>query len=368
MKYQTVLLKPASSLCNMRCKYCFYSEVSTQRKTASHGIMTRETVKAVIDSIFKELSDGDEVSFAFQGGEPTLAGLSFFKDFVSIVQSRRSGVFVNFSMQTNGLLLDELWCEFLSKNKFLTGLSLDGDYHDNNRIDASGCGTFNRVLKSMQLLDKYKVEYNILCVLTNRSARYPQKMWNFILKHNIKYIQFIPCLSDLNRELSPAALKPDRFASFYTELFSFWKKEFMSGNYISVKLFDDLFNLLIKKAVTACGFTGSCPTQIVVESDGSVYPCDFYSLDYWRLGNIKNQTISALKQTEKAKEFSSRDREEETLCISCKYIKICGGGCPKMKSNMYIGDNKAFCGYKAFLDNSRYKIEEVITLLSALKG
>ena len=168
MKQITVLIKPASSLCNMRCAYCFYSDVSASRENPSFGIMKKETAETIIEHIFIDLAPGDAITFAFQGGEPTLAGLDFFKFFTAAVDKRSAGVKVNYALQTNGLLLNEEFTGFLKDSGFLTGLSLDGPaaLHNQNRADAGGGGTFGKVIRAKRLLDAIKAPYNVLAALT----------------------------------------------------------------------------------------------------------------------------------------------------------------------------------------------------------
>lgn len=357
------LIKPASSLCNMRCKYCFYADVSNQREIKSYGIMQSIITEKLIDSVFSELLKGDEVLFAFQGGEPTLAGLDYFIHFTAYVKANiESGIKVQYSLQTNGLLLDDSWCSFLAQNNFLVGLSLDGSlaFHDENRIDANGKGSWRRITAAKACLEKHKVEYNILWVLTNNIARYPQKVWNFLCEHDIKFVQFIPCLSNLDSdEISPYALLPKRFASFYVQLFRYWAQALYNGQYRSIKLFDDICNLLKRNAVTACGFTGKCQIQYVIEADGSVFPCDFYVLDKWKMGNIAQLTPSQLKANICCDDFLKRKRTFGKVCETCPYIKLCGGGCPRMAQNMYLYNNDSLCGYQELLQSCGTELQAI---------
>lgn len=357
MKNISVLIKPASSLCNMRCHYCFYADITARRNVKSYGIMKTETAENLIKNILVDSEDFGQVTFAFQGGEPTLAGLSFFEFFVQVVQAEVKAlnrkVNINYAFQTNGLVLNDEWCEFFKKNRFLVGLSLDGNatMHNENRVDAKGKGTYSRIMAAKQCLEKHSVEYNILWVLTSQHARYPQKVWNFLIKNSIKYVQFIPCLSELNsEERTIEALTPERFAKFYIGLFQQWKSEMAKGNYISVKFFDDLFNLLMDKTVTACGLTGHCQQHFVVEADGSVYPCDFYTLDSWRVGDFNDQTVGEIATTAHMKSFTTREKNISTKCGSCTWVNMCGGGCPRMKDNMYLTKNEKYCGYEEFLN------------------
>ncbi len=202
MRQFSVMIKPASALCNMRCKYCFYHNVTSLREVYSFGIMKSETMELMLENILKDLEDGDYVTFAFQGGEPTLAGISYFEKFVQIVGTWQKNINVSYAIQTNGINLDENWAKFLHNNNFLVGLSLDllQDQHNKVRIDDKGDGTWKKVAGIIDLMRVNKVEFNVLCTLTNGIARYPKKVWNQILKLDLKYVQFTPCLDDLSGE------------------------------------------------------------------------------------------------------------------------------------------------------------------------
>ncbi len=361
MARYSFLIKPASSLCNLRCRYCFYADVSRRREIPSYGVMKKDVTERLVQRVYEELKDGDEVSFLFQGGEPTVAGLSYFEDFAAQVKKQEKKVQVHYGLQTNGILLDEKWCAFLRENHFLVGLSLDGaaQFHDENRVDAEGKGTWKRVINAKALLEKAQVPYNILWVLTESTARHPEQVWKFLLSEKISFVQFIPCLKELGEEApEPWALSPKRFASFYTRLFRLWSEAFLKGNYVSVKFFDDVLGLLAYRRVTACGLTGNCQNQFVVEADGSVYPCDFFVLDRWKLGSFLENSVKELKGSQKAREFISREKGDRSACEGCPYENFCHGGCARMYESLF--DNRTgFCGYREFLTQCREPLERV---------
>ncbi len=351
LKQLTILLKPASSLCNLRCKYCFYADVSQQREIISCGIMEEATVDAILKNLAIVLEPGDRMRFLFQGGEPTLAGLSFFQRFVDKVSAWDANIEVSYSLQTNGILLDEEWCRFLKDNDFLVGVSWDilPDCHDAVRVDATGRGTNSKVLDCIALLDRFGVEYNVLCTLTGAVARHPRQVWKQLCKWDIDYVQFTPCIDEIHME-SPYALTPKRFASFYIQLFDLWYEDYKNGKFRSVKLFDDVVNLLVFGRPTACGMNGSCQPQMVVEADGSVYPCDFYCLDEYKLGNLKEQSPMELLSCEKIKAFLNRSHESPKLCETCHYRKFCGGNCKRMQKEICCFGDDTYCGYREFLE------------------
>jgi len=354
MREFAVMLKPASSLCNLRCKYCFYADIAEAREVRSFGIMSQETTKKVLDNIQKDLVAGDHITLSFQGGEPTLAGLPYFQAFVQIVKTWNPGIKVSYALQTNATLLDDDWCRFLAENHFLVGISLDmlPACHNAQRPDASQQGTFSRVMAAKKLLDQYKVEYNVLCTLTNELARHPTQIWKQIQQQDLRYVQFTPCMSELNTDTpSVYALTPKRFASFYTQLFPLWLDALKKNNYYSIKLFDDLVNLLALGRPTACGIDGHCRPQIIVEADGSVYPCDFYATDEYKIGSLTESSLLELFRSPNVATFLNRPHPQPALCANCRYYRICHGNCKRMQENICLQPNDSYCGYQAFLDS-----------------
>ncbi len=355
VKNISIMIKPASSACNLRCKYCFYADLAGKRDTFSFGKMSEDTVDKILGNIHKSLDSGDRVTFAFQGGEPTLVGLSWFKSFVEKVKLWNDNINIEYALQTNGTLLDDEWCLFLAKNSFLVGISIDAmsKCHNNCRVDIDGKDTYKQVLDKVRLMRKYGVEFNVLCTLTSEIAQHPQQVWNWIYQNKFQYVQFTPCLDELgSTKNSVYALKPQKFANFYKQIFKLWLKDFKQGKYRSIKLFDDIVNLLAYRVPTACGITGRCQCQMVIESDGSAYPCDFYCLDKYRLGSVCEKTVIELIESQTANDFVHRPKERAKLCGECKYRNFCGGGCHRMQREVYCAPEDNFCGYRTFLDES----------------
>jgi len=351
----------------MRCKYCFYADVSSLRSVKSFGLMTEETTKRVVDNIFGGLEPGDRVVLAFQGGEPTLAGLDYFRLVEAETAPHRArGVRIEYALQTNGLVLDGEWCRFLHEQNYLVGLSLDGPalYHDANRVDARGKGTFRRVLAAKQEMDRQHVEYNVLMVLTNELARHPRQIWRFMEEQKLQYVQFTPCMGPLEEGGGEGyALTPRRYAGFYTALFDLWYQEYCRGHYISVKLFDDLVNLLAFGECNACGLLGRCQPQLIVEADGGVYPCDFYVLDRYRIGNLAEQPLEEICDSPVIGEFLRRPGPELSLCGSCPYQGICGGGCRRMRGEVFYTPGAEECGHRLFLDGCIARMQQIAAAL-----
>ena len=352
----------------MRCKYCFYADVADARAVRSFGIMSDETADKMLTKIASELDDGDSVAFAFQGGEPTLAGLAFFRHFVDTVAAWKK-LRVSYALQTNGLSLNEEWCAFLREHHFLVGLSLDilQDSHDAARVDARGVGTYRRVCDAMKLLKNNGVDFNVLCTLTNDVARHPKQVWNQLVRLEIDYVQFTPCLGDLDGTPSPYAVTPERFASFYKQLFALWYADFCAGKRRSVKLFDDVVNQLVLGVPTGCGMDGVCRAQLVVEADGGTYPCDFYCLDAYRMGNIAEESVSELLNSEGVRAFLARAHTTPTLCAACPYVRFCGGNCKRMQSGICCSPDATYCGYRDFLDTCGSTLAELAQRIKRTK-
>lgn len=371
MKNLSVMIKPASSACNLRCQYCFYADVASHRQVPSFGRMSQETMEKMLENIRRDLAPGDCVCFGFQGGEPTLAGLPYFQAFVEAVGKWDSRIRIAYCLQTNGILLDDSWCAFLKEYNFLVGISLDvlPDCHNEARVDREGQGTYNAVVDAVRLLQKHGVEFNILCTLTNQIARHPARVWKQIRQLDISYIQFIPCLGDLECPgASPWALTPKRFASFYTQLFRLWEDDYRKGQYRSVKLFDDIVNLLAFGVPTACGIDGFCRPQLVVEADGSTYPCDFYCLDGYKTGNLTSDTLRAIYESPVNQKFVHRPYTQPQLCGSCPYAAFCGGGCERMQRSVCCGLEDSACGYRMFLDAAFLSLKGIAWEQRARRG
>jgi len=356
-----ILIKPASSLCNMRCKYCFYADVSENRETRSYGMMTLDTLEQLVKRTFAYATG--YAGFAFQGGEPTLVGLDFYKKLLELQETYNTKhIRVFNSIQTNGYAIDAEWAEFFAKHQFLVGLSMDGtkEAHDSLRLDASGNGTFDRIRKTAELFAKKGVQFNILCVVNNFVARYPQKVYEQLKKY--KYMQFIPCLDAFDQTPTAYSLTPERYATFLRQTFDLYYRDFMSGNYVSVRNFDNYVNILMGRPPESCAMNGCCTCYFVVEGDGSVYPCDFYVLDEWKLGNIFDKTLDEMIRSEPAQEFVEQSKYVSEACKSCRYYRICRGGCRREREPFVDGHpglNRHCKCYTAFFDNSIPKLMEI---------
>lgn len=258
MKSMTILIKPASSLCNASCEYCFYEDVSKQRAKKSLGLMQLNTAKQIVDRAVQ--SSFNHVTFAFQGGEPLLAGISFFREFVSYAENNKNSKHFDYALQTNGLLLEDEFCIFLKQNQFIVGISLDGfeENHDKYR-KLRNENTFTLLMDKISLLRKYDIDFNVLSVLTKNLARNPEQLFVFYKENDFNFIQLIPCLAGFNKypEDDLISLTPDLFASFYSKFFEMWLKNLKDGSYISENLIDNIINVALRQNTNRCGMFGS---------------------------------------------------------------------------------------------------------------
>lgn len=362
----STLIKPASSLCNMRCRYCFYCDVAENRDVPSYGMMERATTEKLIDRIFGAVTPPAAVHFAFQGGEPTLAGIDYFTHFIAYANEKNQGRFsLHYSIQTNGLVVDEQWCRLFKENDFLVGVSLDGEesLHNFCRVDAQRQGTYARVRQAVRLLERAGVAYNILSVITKQMAKHPQALYRYYEKNKLGFVQLIPCLKPLEeQEDGPFDLTPRLYADFLKRFFTLWEQGIRRGAYISVRQFDNLVRMLQGKPAEQCGMMGFCTPQFVVEADGGVYPCDFYVLDRYLCGNVWEQPVEAMLQSEGVRRFLEDKVPEHPLCGACPVRSLCGGGCKRYRS--FYAQEAGYCPYQDFLC---YAYERLAALARTLR-
>lgn len=361
-----VMIKPASGNCNMRCRYCFYRDVSENRQVESYGIMALATLERVVKNVLEHA--GESCTFAFQGGEPTLAGLDFFRQLVRLQkQYNTGGVAVSNALQTNGLKLDEEWGAFLHENRFLVGLSVDGtkEIHDSLRPGAQGKGTYIRVYQASKILDRFQVDYNILTVVTRQLVRRIFKVYQQYRRNGWRYLQFIPCLDPYQWERGSFAysLTPEAYGECLKTLFDAWYADMRKGDYVSIRYFDNLLGMVRGIEPESCGLMGRCSPQLVVEADGSAYPCDFYVLDEYRMGNLAEQPLEELMESPAALRFLEESAKPEEKCLSCRFGGLCRGGCRRDRDYQgQIKENYYCTSYQMFLPYAAERLRELAFL------
>lgn len=385
MPAASILIKPSSANCNIDCKYCFYKCLSSNREEYSKGFMNEETLEQLI---IQAIDYADNyVAFAFQGGEPTLAGVDFFRKAVALQEKHNTkNLTIENTIQTNGILMDEEWAKFLAENHFLVGLSLDGPkkIHDQYRRDVLGNPTFERVMHTIGLFEQYHVEYNILSVITNESAGKASYLYGFYKRNGFDFVQLIPCMDERARttgmkggernqngetdagevlnavpELKKQyAVSPEQYGRFLCEIFDLWYEDFCNGEQMDIRMFSNLAQMAAGYPAEECGMNGHCTCYFVVEGDGSVYPCDFYCMDQWKLGTVKD-SFQDLIVSDKAKEFVKASGNPFGKCGDCPYFSLCRGGCRRWRENTEngtLGLNYLCPAYEMFFAHTSERI------------
>ena len=361
----SVLIKPASGKCNLRCEYCFYKDIAENRDIPDFGFMNLDTLETIVRKVL-EFADRT-ATFSFQGGEPTLCGLDYFRNFVAYQKKyNNKNVAITNCIQTNGVLLDESWAEFLKSNNFLVGLSLDGpqELHDKYRKDMQGDGTYSTVIQKARLLEKYGVDFNILFVVTRDLVGKPGKLYSFFQRNNFKYLQFIPCIDPMaeKRGVLRYSLLPAEYTQFLKKFFDRWSEDILSGNDVSIRYFDNLVRILMGQEPETCSMRGTCSCQFVFEADGSCYPCDFYVTDKWKLGNIDEMGIVELFETETSQRFLKTSTAVAQDCLCCRWRQLCRGGCRRDREdilNSVLAKNYYCRAYNDFLSYAYPKLTEI---------
>ena len=254
----------------------------------------------------------------------------------------------------------------MAENHFLVGLSLDGtkDIHDANRIDPAGKGTYAKVLRAAQILKNHGVDFNILTVITGKTADSITKIYNFYRRSGFLYQQYIPCLDpiDLPRGSSPYSLTPEKYARFLKTLFDLWYRDLQAGRFIYIRYFENLLGMMLGEHPESCGLTGRCTIQNVIEADGSVYPCDFYCLDEWKLGDIRTDSFEEMMESKKAADFLAVSELPMKECGECRWYPVCRGGCRRDRepvSGMLPAENYFCPAFEEFFDYAMPRLREV---------
>ncbi len=364
-----LLIKPSSSICNINCSYCFYKDVADNRYEYSHKFMNDNTIKNIIkDALSKNIN---ECNFMFQGGEPTLVGIEFYKKVINYQNEFNiRNIKINNAIQTNGININHKFAKFFKENNFLVGVSLDGfkDINDLYRTDYNKESTFDKVLDAINLLKKYDVNFNILCVVSKKVSKHIREIYEFYRNQNFKYIQFIPCIKKFNEDagFNDYYLNSDDYYTFLDTLFNLWYDDLISGNFIEIRNFMDYISVLKGFRPTSCGMGGFCSLHIVCESNGDIYPCDFYCIDDWKLGNININNLDYITNCDTSRRFFERSLYIHDKCKLCKYFKLCGGGC-RRNLEPFIDNIPSFnyqCeSIKSFLDKNLNKLIKISRII-----
>ncbi len=362
----SVLIKPSSGMCNMTCDYCFYCDETQKRAQESYGFMSEATLKNVIRKTL--LRAEGMASYTFQGGEPTLRGLDFFEKVLACQkQYNKNGVQVYNSLQTNGLLIDETWCRFLRENHFLTGISLDGipKTHDACRHSRKdNTPTFDRVYRSIALLETQHVDFNILTVVNQAVAQNIQEIYAFYRRQKWNYQQYIACLDPFKEPhgQNSYSINPESYGRFLTELFRLWYQDWKKNRQPYIRQFENYIGILLGHFPESCDQRGRCSIQYVVEADGSVFPCDFYMMDEYCLGNFNENRLDEIDAKRREIGFLERSLLLDQNCKLCNYYPLCKGGCQRCRDwnpELEAYQNYFCQSYRMFFDTCLTGLIEV---------
>ena len=330
----SVLIKPAGPDCNLACRYCFYLEKSRLFPSSAVHRMSDDVLAATVRQMMT--AGSTNLSFGWQGGEPTLMGVDFFERAVELQKRHgRSGQTVGNGLQTNGLLIDADWCRFLRDARFLVGLSLDGPQHvhDHYRRTRGGQPTWDRVTAASKRMLDAGVEVNGLAVLNDYSARFPDEVYGFLKETGLRHVQFIPCLerdSGDPTHTAPFSVSAEQFGTFLCRVFDLWLDDFRDGQpTVFVRRFDSVFATYVGVRAPECTLLPECGEYLVIEHNGDVFSCDFYVEPDWKLGNVLDGELAQMLASPRQRRFGRRKAELPPECRTCRWLAHCRGGCPK---------------------------------------
>lgn len=327
----SLLIKPASALCNLDCSYCFYLDRETDPYRELAVRRMGEAVQERMVRTYLEYAYPMAV-FAFQGGEPTLAGLPYFERMVEMeVRYARRGHTISNALQTNGTLVDDDWAKFFAANRWLIGLSLDGpqEVHDAYRVNKAGHGTWAKVMQALETMQRHGVEFNILCVLSQANVGRARELYEFFRSLKVGHVQYIP-LAEFQPDGSKSefAITPEQYGEFLVQTFELWWPDRRT---MRIRCFDNLAEALAGHPPGTCTLQKTCDTYAVVEYNGDVYPCDFFVEERWKLGNLMEDTWTAMANRPRRYEFAHKKAIPHPECQACEYYALCRGGCPKFR-------------------------------------
>jgi serine-type anaerobic sulfatase-maturating enzyme len=335
-----VMVKPVAAACNLACRYCYY----LNRPRAASRRMGREALEVLVRDAIAAQPGVPEIHFAWQGGEPTLAGIDFFREALAAQERYRpAGTRIVNALQTNGTLLDRAWAEFLAEHGFLVGISIDGpaSVHDPLRRDSHGRATHAKTLRGLENLQRAGVQYNALTVVHRLNHRDGRSVYRFLRRIGVRYMQFIPLVERVARggpvapppaapeaSVAPWTAPPDGLGQFLCDVFDEWLAHDVGG--VFVQAIEEHVAALARRPAGVCTFGPDCSSAPIVEANGDVYSCDHYAFEAYRLGNFLKTPIGELLRSAQQREFGAMKMTalaEE--CRACGFLTACRGGCPK---------------------------------------
>jgi uncharacterized protein len=359
----TLLIKPASADCNLRCDYCFYLEkIQLYPDTTIHRMADR-----VLARLIRGYMETDQpyYGFGWQGGEPALMGTEFFRR-VTQLQAHygRSGAQVANGLQTNATLITDEMARHFSQYRFLLGCSLDGpaEIHDRYRLTRKGNPSHHRVLEGLNALKRHHVEFNILTLVSQANVSSPGQVYRYLVDQGFLFHQYIPCVEFDNRgEPMPFAISGKEWGEFLCELFDEWYLQ--DTHRVSIRLFDGILHRMIHNPPTICHMDRNCRQYLLIEHNGDVYPCDFFVKAPLKLGNIMENSLPELFQSSLFKEFGAQKAQWNKSCRSCNFLNLCQGDC--LKHRVYHENSPRnqswLCeGWKQFFEYSQKRFQHLV--------
>jgi len=361
----SILVKPAGPDCNMQCRYCFYvDKIQLYPKIKRHR-MNDTVLEEMIRQVMEQSGPG--VSFCWQGGEPTLMGVPFFEKAVNYQQKYSQGQQIENSIQTNGILINKKWAEFLKLNDFLVGISLDGPKHINDyyRLLLNGKGSWQYVVETIRLLLNYKVEVNVLSVINDYSSQFPKEIYEFFKQLGLNYMQFIPCLESDQKSGHPTdySVQPEKYGDFLCQIFDMWIADFKKGIPTTfIRFFDSVFFNYVGLQSPECTLSEECGNYLVVEYNGDVYACDFFVEPEWKIGNVMKESLIEMLNSPQQDEFGKLKSLLPIECKSCQWLTYCRGGCTKNRKTSDSAPNiNYFCSsYRMFFEHSDEEMKKLV--------
>jgi uncharacterized protein len=371
-----ILAKPIGPICNLKCSHCYYLE-KEKLYPGNHELRDWILPENILESYVRQYIESQPhstINFAWQGGEPTLLGVEYFRKVVSLQQKHANGRKIENTLQTNGVLLDDRWGEFLARNQFLVGLSIDGPshLHDRFRLDKGGAPTFDKVMHGLGCLRKHGVPFNTLTVVQKDNSRHPLEVYRFLKEIGSGFMQFIPVVeriaeastlegmalippgSELTAHVSEWSVDPLQYGEFYCAIFDEWARNDVGKTF--VQLFDVTLSAWVGMEPNLCVFQRICGSAIVMEHNGDVYSCDHYVYPENRLGTIMDQPLTSLAGSPQQARFGQNKSDLlPRQCNECTFRFACNGECPKHRfSKTQSGEehlNYLCPGYKRFFSH-----------------
>ena len=368
-----IMAKPIGAICNLDCDYCFYLEKENLYPDTSDFRMSSEVLESFIRQHI-EAQPGDHVFFAWQGGEPTLLGVDFFKRAVELQHKYANGKTIENAFQTNGVLINDAWAEFFHNNKFLIGISIDGpeEFHDRYRLNKGRKGSFKQVMQGLEFLKKHQVEFNTLTVIQNHNSQYPLEIYHFLKEIGSSFMQFIPIVERISETktddglqlVSPGSkntaratdwsVKPEQYGLFLCEVFDEWVRSDVGKTY--VQIFDVALEAWLGYNPNLCVFSGTCGNALAIEHNGDLYSRDHYVYPENKLGNILEDGLVTLATSNRQRRFGMDKKSSlPQYCIDCNVRFVCNGECPKHRfintPDGEAGLNYLCAGYKKFFSH-----------------